>query len=149
MSSPFAHVWVLSHAESAPDAPCIGTPSGWTSYAELVSRMKTLRAALAARGLKEGDIVMNAMVDGPASIAFTLAAQSLGACVAEMDRSLEAHAVAAIRRETKARKPASPPSRAVTLLPWPNTDSNVCSSTIAKIPRRGSRRSSAARRTRG
>jgi long-chain acyl-CoA synthetase len=103
MSSPFAHAWLLEHAERTPAAPCIGTPGGWTSYADLASRMKALRAALAERGLREGDIVINAMIDGPASIAFTLAAQSLGASVAEIDRTLEANAIAAIRRETKAR----------------------------------------------
>jgi len=103
MSAPFAYAWLLEHAQTTPAAPCIGTPAGWTGYADLASRMQTLRAALAARGVHEGDIVMNAMVDGPASVAFTLAAQSLGACVAEIDRSLESGAVAAIGLETKAR----------------------------------------------
>jgi long-chain acyl-CoA synthetase len=103
MNAPFAYDWLLGHAERTPGAPCVGTPAGWTSYADLASRMQALRAALVARETREGDIVINAMSDGPASIAFTLAAQSLGACVAEIDRSLEPSAIAAIRRETRAR----------------------------------------------
>ena len=103
MKAPFAHAWLFEHARTSAAAPCIGTPAGWTSYADLASRVRALRSAFAARGLAPGDIVINATADGPASIAFTLAAQSLGACVAEIDRSLDAAAVAAIRRETKAR----------------------------------------------
>jgi long-chain acyl-CoA synthetase len=103
MNSAFAYAWVLEHARTTPEAPCIGTPAGWTSYADLATRMKTLRAALTARGVSRRDIVINAMVDGAASVAFTLAAQSLGACVAEIDRSLDANAMTSIRRETKAR----------------------------------------------
>jgi acyl-CoA synthetase (AMP-forming)/AMP-acid ligase II len=103
MNTPFAHAWLLEHARTTPDAPCVGTPAGWTSYAEVAARMSSLRAALAARGVAEGEIVINAMTDGPTSIAFTLAAQSLGACVAEIDRSLEPTAVATIRSETSAR----------------------------------------------
>jgi acyl-CoA synthetase (AMP-forming)/AMP-acid ligase II len=103
MNVPFAHAWLLEHARTAPDAPCIGTPAGWTTYAALASRTQTLRAALTAWGAREGEIVINAMTDGAASVAFTLAAQSLGICVAEIDRSLDAESVATIRRETKAR----------------------------------------------
>lgn len=103
MNALFAHAWLFEHARTAGGAPCIGTPSGWTSYADLAARVRTLRAALGSRDLARGDIVINAMTDGPTSIAFTLAAQSLGACVAEIDRTLDAAAVAAIRRETKAR----------------------------------------------
>ncbi len=103
MNAPFAHEWLLEHARTTPDAPCIGTPAGWTSYADMAARMTSLRAALAGRGVGEGDIVINAMLDGPISVAFTLAAQSLGASVAEIDRSLQASAVARIRSETNAR----------------------------------------------
>ena len=103
MNAPFAHAWLLEHAKASPGAACIGTPGTWTSYADLASRMEALRAALAARGMHEGDIVINAMTDGPASVAFTLGAQSLGACVAEIDRSLDGGAIAVIRRETRAR----------------------------------------------
>src|SRR5690349_12496154 len=103
MNAPFAHAWLLEHARSNPDAPCVGTPAGWTSYGDLATRVERLGASLAMSGLTPGDIVVNAMIDGPSSIAFTLAAQSLGACVAEIDRSLGAGAVAVIKRETKAR----------------------------------------------
>ena len=138
MSSPFAHDWLLEHARTAPGEACIGTPAGWTSYGELASRMQTLRAALAARGVGEGDIVMNAMIDGAASIAFTLAAQSLGACVAEIDRSLDAKTP--WRRSDAKPKPGSPPSKGATLLPWRSTSSTAFGFTTAKIRPRASRR---------
>ena len=57
MKAPFAFAWLFEHARTSAGAPCIGTPAGWTSYADLASRVRALRSAFAARGLARGDQV--------------------------------------------------------------------------------------------
>jgi long-chain acyl-CoA synthetase len=118
MNTPFAYAWLLEHAAKTPGAPFIGTPSGWTSFAEVAERMRALSAVLGASGVGAGDILLNALADGPASVAFTLAAQSLGACIAEIDRGLDARALTIIRRQTKARFAAVEGRDAPTFAPY-------------------------------
>src|SRR5262249_41630031 len=64
INAPYAYAWLFEHARATGAAPCIGTPSGWTSYADLASRVRTLRASLASRGVGHADIVVNALIDG-------------------------------------------------------------------------------------
>lgn len=103
MTETFAHRWLRDHASREPLAPFIGTPTGWTSYGELQARVEGLAGSLHASGLRSGEIVLSMLPDGPANIAFTLAAQSLGAGVAELNRELSPEALKAIAAQTRAR----------------------------------------------
>lgn len=103
MTSPFAYEWLYARAKQRPDAPCIGGPSGWTSYGVLAERTQKLAGSLLAAGVEPGEVVLSSLPDGPANIAFTLAAQSVGACVAELNKELSPAALTAIATETRAR----------------------------------------------
>lgn len=103
MSSPFAHEWLREHARLTPDSPFLGTPSGWTSYAELLTRVESLAGSLHGAGVGPGEVVLSSLPDGPASVAFTLAAQSLGAGVAELNREISRDSLKAVAEQTRAR----------------------------------------------
>jgi long-chain acyl-CoA synthetase len=103
MRSTCAHGWLYEHAERSPDAPCVGTPSGWLTYDALAARVRALAASMSAAGLHSGDVFVTSLPDGPASVAVTLAAQSLGACVGELNRDTTREVFLAIVEQTGAR----------------------------------------------
>ena len=104
MTSPFAYEWLYAVAEQRPDAPCIGGPAGWTSYGVLAERTQKLAGSLLAAGVQPGEVVLSSLPDGPANVAFTLAAQSVGACVAELNKELSPAALRLFEHVSRQRK---------------------------------------------
>lgn len=102
-ASPFAYDWLLEHAAGTPDAPALGTPSGWVTYAGLARRLRSFAARLSERGVGRDDFVLLALPAGPVAVAGALATQSLGACAVEISRETERATVDAILRQTGAK----------------------------------------------
>jgi acyl-CoA synthetase (AMP-forming)/AMP-acid ligase II len=86
-----------------PDAPCIGTPSGWLSYGEVDARVMLMAGDLHARGVRRGDHVIVALPNLPAGIIAGLAVQALGACEVALSPDWGADALARIAAQTAAR----------------------------------------------
>jgi long-chain acyl-CoA synthetase len=104
--SPFAFDWLFAWAERTPEAPAVGTPAGWLTYRELADRTRSLAADLAARGVKPGERVLVALPNLPATVAVSLAIQSLGACAVEVNREWGVSVLAAIAVQIEARHAA-------------------------------------------
>ncbi len=101
--SPFVFDWVSEHAQARPDAPAIGTPTGWISYRELDRATRLLGGELAAAGVVPGSFVLLALPPSAAAVAAVLAVQTLGACAVEINRELDARSIASILDQTGAR----------------------------------------------
>lgn len=101
--TPFVFDRVIAWAEERPDAPAIGTPSGWLSYRGLRERVAILAAELAARGVAPDSRVVIALPNVPAAVVAGLAVQALGAAVVEVNREAGPESLGAILEETEAR----------------------------------------------
>jgi acyl-CoA synthetase (AMP-forming)/AMP-acid ligase II len=103
VETPLAFEWIRRHAERRPDAPAVGSPSGWVTYGELAGRIESLAAHLASKGVNAGDHVVLALPNLPATVIASYAAQSLGACAVEVNREWGAAAIGAIVSQVRAR----------------------------------------------
>ena len=65
--SPFLPHWLFAHAERAPDAPAVATPTARLTYGELAARVQALAAQLAASGIAPGHRVLLALPNAPAT----------------------------------------------------------------------------------
>lgn len=100
---PFPFDWVTQRAEERPDAPAIGTPSGWITYGELAAAMGSFAGELFERGVKPASFVIIAAPAGPAAVAAVLATQALGACAVELNRENDLETLRAVLAQTNAR----------------------------------------------
>jgi acyl-CoA synthetase (AMP-forming)/AMP-acid ligase II len=102
-SSPFVFDWLFEHAECTPQAPAVGTPTGWLSYQQLAERVRRLATAFRAAGMAAQSRVLVALANGPAAVAVSLAIQAVGACAVELDVDWGTDHVAAIASQTGAQ----------------------------------------------
>lgn len=102
-TSPFPFDWVLEHAAHRGDAPAVGTPAGWTTYAELATRVGAMVHELAWAGVGPGSFVLLALAPSDVAVAATLAVQGLGACAVELNRESDQRTLAEILLQTEAR----------------------------------------------
>ncbi|AKU89856.1 class I adenylate-forming enzyme family protein [Vulgatibacter incomptus] len=102
-ASAFVFDWVFEHARRSPDAPAVGTPSGWTSYRELAGAVRGLASRLEEGGVLPGAFVTLALPPGPAAVASATAIQALGACAVELNRQLDARTIEEVLAQTGAR----------------------------------------------
>jgi acyl-CoA synthetase (AMP-forming)/AMP-acid ligase II len=102
-TSVFVFDWLNEHAEARPDAPAIGTTSGWLTYRDLRERVFALAAHLAARGVGPDTRVPIALPNLPATVVATLAVQALGGTSVELNRESGLEAISAIVGEVEAR----------------------------------------------
>ncbi len=100
--SDFAFDWIAEHAAATPAAPCLGTPEGWLSYADVAARLAAAAAELHATGVKAGDRVLLSLPNVPAAVIASYAVQSLGASAVELSREWSAATVAGIAAQTQA-----------------------------------------------
>lgn len=103
MKHRYGYQWLREHAESHPEAPFIGTPSGWLDYGSMASRVYALAGSLAEAGLGRGDVLLTALPNGPGCVAMTLAAHSLGAVVAELNPETSKEMIHSIVQQTSTR----------------------------------------------
>lgn len=96
MKSPFPHEWLLAHAERLPAAPAVATPTTRLTYGDLAERVRALAAHLAATGVRQGDRVLLALPNVPATVAAGLALNALGATAVEVNREWGADVLAGI-----------------------------------------------------
>lgn len=85
MKSVFLHDWLFVHAGERPDAPAVATATTRLSYGELAERVRAFAAQIAADGVREGDRVLLALPNSPATVVAALAVHSLGAATIEVN----------------------------------------------------------------
>ena len=73
MESPFIQDWLFAHASRRPEAPAVATPTVRLSYGELAARVDALSAQLASSGVRQGDRVLVALPNSPATVVACLA----------------------------------------------------------------------------
>ncbi len=104
MTSPFAFDWVFDHASRSPQATALGAPGlAWVTYAELAAQVRTLAALLAEAGVGPDGFLVVTLPAGSLSVAAALAAQLLGAAVADVNRELGKDGLAEVLRQTAAK----------------------------------------------
>lgn len=103
MRTPFLSDWVAEHAETTPDASAIDSPQCRLTYGMLARRVSDLAGHLADRGVGSGDRVVVALPTVPATAAVALAAQALGACVVEIDRTMGRDGFGAVMAQARPR----------------------------------------------
>lgn len=122
MTSLFLDERVFEHARATPYALAVGTPRGWSTYAELATRVDALAADLRARGVEPGTFVLNMLPAGIASVAAGLAILRAGGCVVEINRSWGGTFISKVIRTTKARFAFGQPSDAAMIARLPAGD---------------------------
>ena len=90
-------------AGAAPDAPAVGSPSGWVTYGELDAHVARVAASLRSHGVGRGDYVLNLLPAGVASVVAGFAIQRAGGCLVEVNRDNGPDFIARAARATKAR----------------------------------------------
>jgi long-chain acyl-CoA synthetase len=100
---PFLPDWVLAHAKRNPQAPAVASPEARLTYGDLAERMLTLAGHLAGAGVGQGERVLIALPNVPASVVGGLAVHALGACVVEINRQWGADSFRAVVAQTRAR----------------------------------------------
>jgi long-chain acyl-CoA synthetase len=103
VNSPFLHEWLFDHAERRPDAPAIATPTERLGYGALAARVRAFAAQLAADGVRQGDAVLLAVPNAPATVVAGLALNALGAAAVETNREWGTEVLAGILAQTGAR----------------------------------------------
>ncbi len=103
MKSAFLHEWLFHHAEGRPEAPAVATPAVRVSYGELAQRVRALAGALADRGVADGDRVVLALPNVPATVVAGLALNAIGAVAVEVNREWGPDVLAGIVRQSRSR----------------------------------------------
>lgn len=103
MSGHCAAAWLVEHALRSPQAPCLGTPSGWLNYGELDDHVRRMAGFLYAIGVRRGDFVIVSLPNVPAAVVASLAVQSLGACSVETNPDWDRNSNTRIANKTGAR----------------------------------------------
>lgn len=93
--------WLARYASDTPDAPFMGTTSGWVTYAELQALVNGVRALLGSLGVGAGSRVVLALPNVTGTVACWLAVQSLGATSVELDREWSEAALAEAVKQAK------------------------------------------------
>ncbi|MDP1822351.1 MAG: class I adenylate-forming enzyme family protein [Archangium sp.] len=93
--------WLAKYARETPDAPFLGTTSGWVTYAQMQSLVNGVRALLASLGVGPGSRVVLALPNVAGTVACWLAVQSLGATSVELDREWSEAALAEVVKQAK------------------------------------------------
>jgi O-succinylbenzoic acid--CoA ligase len=83
--------WLPRAAAQRPDHPALIAPDGTLTYAELLTRAREAAAALAARGVTEGDRVALALPPGAPFVVALHATLLLGAAAVPIDLRLAVH----------------------------------------------------------
>ena len=104
VKSPFLHDWLFLHADRDPGAPALATPMVRLSYGVLAERVRAIAGHLAARGVQQGDRVLLALPNTPATVAAALAVQLLGGTCVEVSRAWHPDALADIVMRSRARQ---------------------------------------------
>lgn len=90
------------HAEQTPNAPAVGSPLGWFSYAVLEQRVAILAAHLQSAGIDQGTVVLNLLTNSATSVAVGLAIQRCGGVLVEVHRDWGKDRIAKIVQTTQA-----------------------------------------------
>jgi acyl-CoA synthetase (AMP-forming)/AMP-acid ligase II len=104
MDSPFIHDWLFEHAALRPDAPAVATPTMRLAYGELAARVQALSAQLAAAGVRQGDRILAALPNTPATVVASLAVHALGGTTVEVNREWSAETQRTIVAQSGARQ---------------------------------------------
>jgi long-chain acyl-CoA synthetase len=86
MGSGFLHDWVFHHAHRNPARLAIATADSRLTYGELADRVRSLAGHLAQSGVQQGDRVLLALPNVPATVVAGLALNALGAVSVEANR---------------------------------------------------------------
>jgi acyl-CoA synthetase (AMP-forming)/AMP-acid ligase II len=122
MTSQFLDERLFEHARATPDAPAVGAPTEWISYAELARRVDHLAADLQARGVEPGTFVLNMLPAGIASVAAGLAILRAGGCAVEVHRGWGPAFISKVIEATQARFAFAQPSDAARIARLPAGD---------------------------
>lgn len=90
------HDWVYFHADRVPDRAAVLTQTLRLTYGELARRIRLMAGLLAATGIRQGDRVMLALPNTPATVVAALAVNAIGAASVEVSRTWSAEVLAEI-----------------------------------------------------
>lgn len=94
--------WLFAHADRAPDAPAVGSPTARLTYGDLADRVRVLAGHLAGAGIGTQSRVLLALPNTPATVAAGLAINALGATSVEVSREWSAEVLGDIVARSRA-----------------------------------------------